>query len=139
MADSSGLRRKILRWGQRVSVETAAGMETRLRESASPHRKTGELDAAIHVRAVGAGPRYRLHAEADVIHAATTNTGARPHVIRPRRVGGKLVFYWPKAGKVVALSSVNHPGNRGSHWWDKVMRGPVYRAEIRSARSRVSM
>lgn len=37
--------------------------------------------------------------------------GTQPHVIRPRR-GKYLVFYWPKAGRVVFLTEVRHPGTR---------------------------
>lgn len=122
----------MLQHGQRLSVNTAREMERELRRAAEKHRKTGELDESIKVRAVGAGPRYRLHAEAPVLQAVTTNTGARPHVIRAKRAK-TLAFYWPKVGRMVFPVSVNHPGNKGSGWWDKTMRGPVLRRAMKEA------
>lgn len=37
--------------------------------------------------------------------------GTEPHVIRPVSKP-KLVFYWPKVGKVVAFTEVHHPGTK---------------------------
>ena len=42
-------------------------------------------------------------------HAAMVHAGTAPHVIRPRQAP-KLVFFWPKAGKVVRRDKVHHPG-----------------------------
>lgn len=132
MADASSLRKKVLQRGQKISVGTAREMQRELQHAASKHRKTGELNEAIKVRALGAGPRYRLHAEAEVLQAVTTNTGARPHKIRAKK-GKTLAFYWPKAGRVIFPVEVDHPGNRGSHWWDTTMRGPVLRRAMKEA------
>lgn len=41
--------------------------------------------------------------------------GVPPHRIVPRNAK-KLVFYWPRAGRVVFLKGVNHPGNRPNRW-----------------------
>lgn len=89
------------------------------------------------MRAVGAGPKYRLHAEAPVVQASTTNTGARPHVIRARNAR-TLAFYWPKVGRMVFPVSVNHPGNKGSGWWKKSMTAPKVRNAIRAAQKRAA-
>jgi hypothetical protein len=45
--------------------------------------------------------------------------GSPPHTITPRRAGGRLVFFWDKAGRVVKLKSVNHPGMEGSKFLTK--------------------
>lgn len=132
MADASALRKAVLRRGQQISVGTARELERELRHAAAKHRKTGELDEAIKVRAVGAGPRYRLHAEAEVLQAVTTNTGARPHIIRARNAK-TLAFHWPKVGRMVFPVEVHHPGNKGSGWWDKTMRAPVLRRAMKEA------
>lgn len=113
-------------------------MKRELRHSADRHYDTGELDQSIDVVAVGNGPRYRLHAKADTLQAITTDRGARPHVIRPRRPGGMLTFYWPKAGRVVSFRHVNHPGNKGSGWWRKTMRSNVLRRAMRKAARKVA-
>jgi hypothetical protein len=49
-----------------------------------------------------------------------------PHIIRPRKPGGLLVFYWPKVGRVVAFRFVHHPGQKGNPYLLnalKVLRG----------------
>lgn len=42
-------------------------------------------------------------------YAAAHHEGAKPHVIVPRKPGGRLVF--KVAGKTVFAKKVNHPGN----------------------------
>lgn len=118
-ADVSGMKAKaMLRYG-RLAQESARAFQTELRTQA-PH-KTYELRNSIEVRALHTGPAlFTIVAEAPVVQAATTNDGARPHIIRPRRAK-MLSFYWPKVGARVAFRFVNHPGNRGTHWWDKVL------------------
>ena len=51
--------------------------------------------------------------------------GSRPHVIRPRREGGRLVFFSRRAGRVVYAKQVRHPGTKGT----KFLTGAV--ADIR--------
>lgn len=51
--------------------------------------------------------------------------GTVPHVIRASRAP-KLVFFWPKAGRVVAFRQINHPGTRPNRFLLnalKVLRG----------------
>lgn len=43
--------------------------------------------------------------------AIAVHQGARPHEIRARRAP-RLVFFWPKVGRVVAFKKVDHPGNK---------------------------
>lgn len=47
-----------------------------------------------------------------VPHARYQLEGSLPHVIRPRKPGGRLVFFWKKLGRMVFLRKVNHPGTR---------------------------
>lgn len=118
-ADTSGLKAKARLRYARLAIEGARALESELRIEA-PHRSY-ELRESIEVRSHHSGPGlFRIVAVAPVVQAATTNSGARPHVIRPRR-GKVLSFHWPKAGGRVAFRYVNHPGNRGTHWWDKVI------------------
>lgn len=89
--------------------------------------RTGRLENSIRGRVDVAGPTVRVVMQTgDLIQARTTNRGARPHVIRPR-TRQYLAFHWDKAtpsmrrlpdGRVL-FRSVNHPGNRGSRWFDK--------------------
>lgn len=55
---------------------------------------------------VGSGLHYAYFVE----------TGAKPHIIMPRRPDGWLRFYWRKVGKVVTFRKVNHPGQKGKHY-----------------------
>jgi hypothetical protein len=54
-------------------------------------------------------------------YAMANDQGARPHIIRPRKPGGMLFFYWAKVGHTVSLRSVRHPGNRAYHWAERGM------------------
>lgn len=130
-ADTSGMKAKAMARYGLLAHEGGQALQAELRVR-SPH-KTYELRNSISVQTFRSGATsFRIVAEAPVVQAATTNTGARPHIIRPRRAK-VLSFYWPKAGARVALRFVNHPGNRGTHWWDKVMerRGSILGAVLR--------
>lgn len=118
-ADTSGLKAKALARYARLADEGARAIQAELRVRA-PH-VTYELRDSIDGSAQRSGPTtFRMVAESPVVQANTTNTGGRPHIIRARRAK-TLRFYWPKAGKVVFPIQVNHPGNKGTHWWDKVL------------------
>lgn len=54
-------------------------------------------------------------------YAVMNDQGTLPHKIYPKKAGGQLIFYWAKVGRVVHLSSVNHPGNRAYHWAERGM------------------
>lgn len=47
-------------------------------------------------------------------HSMALHEGAKPHVIRPKRQGGWLRFYWARTGRVEFFRSVNHPGIGGT-------------------------
>jgi len=139
-ADATALRASIERWA--TQVVTVAGPET-ARAMASDDRvptKDGKLRQAIRCRndVKVSGSQRTTTIEAPVIQALTTDRGARPHVIQPRRAGGLLVFDWPKAGGVVFLRSVNHPGNPPRPWWDAVTRD-AWRSSLRAAAAATSL
>lgn len=118
-ADISGLKRNAMfHW--RAAADRCADAWQRELVDAAPV-DTGELANSIKVSARQTGPEtFTITAETgDLIQANTTNTGARPHIIRARRAR-TLAFYWPKVGRVVHPVFVRHPGNRGTHWWDRV-------------------
>lgn len=56
----------------------------------------------------------------DVFYAAYVNDGTRPHVIRPKRRGGRLRFN--VGGRVVYARVVNHPGTRARPFLDRALR-----------------
>jgi hypothetical protein len=48
--------------------------------------------------------------------------GTPAHVIRPKRPGGRLRFYWERVGQVVVFTKVNHPGIGGTPYLTSSMR-----------------
>lgn len=74
--------------------------------------RTGAWRRSIKVRRISP---YRVEVYSDLPYSNFQEEGTRPHVIKPRRMGGVLVFEWPKAGGTVYLRRVNHPGFKGAH------------------------
>ena len=85
--------------------------------------------------------RFDMRLIAPVIQAKTTDQGSPPHKIRPKRIGGVLVFV-AKSGETVFAREVDHPGNPARPWWERALRatfGPslryaTLRVPFRSAR-----
>lgn len=73
-------------------------------------RRPGTLRDSI-VKRVLPGPVVQVGSDDPI--ALIEHEGSPPHVITGNP---KLVFYWPKAGKVVAFPKVNHPGTTGSRY-----------------------
>lgn len=130
-ATTADVRAALIRWGATVHDQALAEMPDRIRPYAPI--QTGELRRSIRrdrSRDIHTGERMRGRIVAPVIQARTTDQGAPPHVIVPRRAGGLLVFYWPKVGRTVYLRRVNHPGNRARPWWVRALNatyGPALR------------
>lgn len=82
---------------------------------------TGELKRRTGAEFTGETLReVRAEAVIDVTYAEYVTGGTRPHVIRPRTKSA-LSFYWPKAGGVVTLKSVNHPGTKANEFFQRVV------------------
>lgn len=79
---------------------------------------SGQLRTSITARSTLRGPILTVIVESPLVQAATTNSGARPHVIVPRRA---KALRFVVGGRTVYAKRVNHPGNKGSHWFDKTM------------------
>lgn len=128
------LRRRQLRAGEELARLWKAEMESQLK--ANGHVQTGELLRSLQADVERSGNSVRVVAKTgDLIQAKTTNRGARPHVIVPRRPGGVLVF--EVDGETVFAKRVNHPGNAGSGWFDEAARrarGRLVRQAWRAAR-----
>lgn len=114
--DVEPLRRQ-LRQQQRSFGRVASELTVSALRSAAP-TKTHELERSIKATQPSVSDRrVEFTAETgDLIQAETTEKGARPHVIVPRSKRA-LSFYWRKAGRVVVLKKVNHPGNPARPWF----------------------
>lgn len=140
-ADLTALRTRLGTWAtQVVTVASDETVRIAQRDPRVPRGDTLELVGSIrslHDTKVS-GTRRSVTVQAPVIQAATTDKGARAHRIVPRRAGGLLVFHWPKAGGVVFLRHVNHPGNAPRPWWEAVLRD-AWRHALRTAARRTSL
>lgn len=140
--DASRLNAAIERWSVAVMYvardRTVAHAREDGRVPIGPPRSTGGPKLRESIRGDPqvqvSGTRRTARVFAPVIQAATTDKGARAHVIRPKRAGGLLVFYWPKAGQTVFLPRVNHPGNAPHPWWEAVVRDAYAQALVEAAR-----
>jgi hypothetical protein len=111
----------------RVFLETKAMAERKVKEfqvicarearsnaRRGPYSK-GHLASTIHFTApISTGRETYGRVIAGASYAHIVNGGARRHHIRPRPPKTLLKFYWRKAGRVVRLPFVNHPGFKGT-------------------------
>ena len=103
------------RWGD--DLAEAMRVEAPIGKVTPTSRPPGTLRKSIKAgRTSQTGTSATTQVLAPVIQARTTDKGARPHVIRPRRARF-LRFYWPQAGGIVYARKVNHPGNAPQNWW----------------------
>lgn len=102
---------------EKVTREVAALARLEARGPYSTGRTAASIVAEVHV--TGNEARGTVTAHTPYSHIA--HNGARPHIIRPRRPGGKLRFYWRKVGHVVRFDYVSHPGMQGKHFLTRPM------------------
>lgn len=109
-----------LQHGRRLVRTTCREVERAARRMApfnrSPYRQPGPhlrttIRSRVGVGTPGIGVTGVVGSE--VRHALVAHEGARPHMIYPRRPGGRLHFYWARVGRFVNLPSVSHPGMDG--------------------------
>jgi len=71
---------------------------------------TGATSASIHGNVSTVAGTVIGTVRAGTWYSSMIQHGTRPHIIRPRNYGGKLVFYWRKTGQVEHFDYVRHPG-----------------------------
>ena len=119
MANADGLRRAVETRAGFITRRLALDLNDELHQAAAPHNATGEMVRAIRVTSGRISPTtWRVDAEVPVIQAATTDRGASPHIIRPRRA---KALRFVVDGRVVYARIVHHPGNAPSRWFSDVM------------------
>jgi len=96
-------------------------------DSRGPY-STGRTAASITKRVYVVNDRVHGDVRANTPYSHIAHDGAQPHIIRPRRPGGTLTFYWRKVGHVVNFPYVSHPGMRGKHF----LSGPMERVGRRN-------
>lgn len=115
IADGNGdLVRWMLQQGERVKQEAQRRVGVYAPPPAGPTRARapGTLRDSIV-------KRFAVNADGVVVEVGSEDPialihheGTEPHVIEPRQAGGVLVFWSDRAGAVVAVRRVNHPGTK---------------------------
>lgn len=77
--------------------------------AANRGRRSGQLKASIVKRLANVEGELACMVGSEDPIALLHHEGTVPHIIRARRAP-RLVFYWPKAGRVVSFVQVSHPG-----------------------------
>lgn len=131
------IERRVASRARRASGRAAVKMQTELRRNFAPHKKSGDTQRATTVREDSfTASTITYLAKANTPQARYVNDGTRPHVIAPKANPGApydglgkwprfirgeplLVFPWARmGGRIVRFRWVDHPGYRGSGWWD---------------------
>lgn len=114
--DPSGpVVRHLIEQGERVKQEAVRTCPVYKGDTTFRARRPGTLRDSIVKRVVEEnGVPAVLVGSADPV-ALWVHEGTSPHEIRPRRKP-RLVFFWPKAGRVVAFKKVDHPGTAPNPW-----------------------
>jgi hypothetical protein len=78
--------------------------------------KTGALRDSITSRGRVEATRVVIEVGSPLVQAATTDSGARPHVIVPRRA---RALRFTVGGRTVFARRADHPGNRPTRWFSR--------------------
>lgn len=105
----------------RNSITWRWGSEAKIAYSQTMGALRGQHDLAAVITAGNSAVRY----------AHLVEFGASPHTIKPKKAGGKLVFY--RGGKRVSADEVSHPGARAQPFFY-----PGYRTGKKRAKARIS-
>jgi hypothetical protein len=112
------LERDVVRYFSEVAGRTRDRLERELKRAAPV--RTGQTRDATSVSVRREGQGFRFTAQAETEYASFTSKPTRPHVIRAVRAK-VLRFDWPEAGGIVYFPQVNHPGTRGTGWWERTL------------------
>ena len=74
--------------------------------------KTGKLYGTIRVEDDRPGVTVWAGRAGQTPQLGYQMFGTSPHTILPKRAGGRLSFFWAKAGAFVSLPRVSHPGTK---------------------------
>src|SRR5688500_7336602 len=122
MAKADSLRLKLRQQSEaraeRASVlaGTAAGKAAAAR---STHSSVGPHN--FHRTPISGAPLIAWSIEALSPQSEYTEKGTTAHPIRPRKIGGVLVFQ--VSGETVFARHVNHPGNPARPWFSPTLKG----------------
>lgn len=115
IADGNGdVVRWMLQQGERVKQDAQRRVGVYVLPPAGPQRSRapGTLRDSIVKRFHTTSDGVVVEVGSEDPIALLHHEGTDPHVIEPRQPGGVLVFWSDRAGAVVAVRRVNHPGTK---------------------------
>lgn len=119
IGEDSSRRLRTLEYRARMSAGVSTPNPTRiypggaLRASIKTERE-GNTSRGLEAR-VGSSRPYALY----------HHEGTAPHVIKPKRPGGVLRFWWGRVGAIVYRRSVRHPGTKPNPYLTRWLREAV--------------
>ena len=132
MANMSSLENKVRARAVSLVVQ-ATGLTLQQKRGDAPYR-TGELRRSGRVLPLRSqGNVYSSGIEFTADHAAMLDRGTPPHIIRAKG-GGLLGFYNEKAGKIIGVTEVHHPGSKKHKGWFSRGLAVVWRNNLRRVR-----
>lgn len=110
--------RKLIEDGHRVRLQAIIEAPQSANGPAVPNqfrrgkaRQPGDLKRSIVMRTATYNGEPAVYVGTQDPVGVFVHEGTQAHRIVPRNAS-RLVFFWPRAGKVVHLKAVNHPGSR---------------------------
>lgn len=151
MSLADGLRPLVQRYAREVTNRAGEDIADRIRKAAPVHKPDardprprigGRLAKSIErSSARERGSTITTVVSTEVDYASFQDQGTKgPYMIFPKRAGGRLVFFWPRVGRVVAFRQVRHPGIRNpSKFWSSNTRRQDWEDALGSAARETSV
>jgi hypothetical protein len=80
----------------------------------------GNLAKSVDFKVYGLGiDEVEGHIFVKPAYARYVIHGTAPHIIKPKKPGGMLRFYWVRKGKYMVLPHVNHPGTAANDFMNR--------------------
>lgn len=92
---------------------------TVIEQKAAAPKKTGALAASIRWTRGISSKGLTFTSGSSLKYAGWMEHGTKAHMIYPKSRSGILAFHWPKAGRMVYLRSVHHPGTKPLRYLEK--------------------
>jgi hypothetical protein len=84
--------------------------------------KTGKLRRSIKMTHRGDKSGQTLHIGSTVRYAYMHHEGTKPHLITPKDLDGRLVFFSRNQRRLVVVESVKHPGTKPNRYLSDQLR-----------------
>jgi hypothetical protein len=119
LSGTEAMRANLARLGAVLSANalaaTAVDVEQYVENQAAKHHQTGALFRSVFKAKTPKGWDIGHDTQA-APHAVFVVDGTKPHIIRPKRAGGKKTLRWAGGGVFAFAKQVHHPGYKGDDY-----------------------